>query len=141
MFTTLRVGEVGAVVLMDCETETALEGADVVFEEVRVFVEVDGFESEFAQAFTPVGGCCFFGGDATAAKLGAGAVLVVHGYKRLWRAEVGVARAAALGARWMRFADDLSARWNLGQKWCVETQRGRGGGSEVKGRQVRRSGC
>lgn len=37
----LRVGQVGAVILVDCETETALEAADVVLEEVRVFVEVD----------------------------------------------------------------------------------------------------
>jgi hypothetical protein len=37
----LRVGQVGTVILVDCETETALEAADVVFEEVGVFVEVD----------------------------------------------------------------------------------------------------
>jgi hypothetical protein len=37
----LRVGQVGTVILVDCETETALEAADVVLEEVRVFVEVD----------------------------------------------------------------------------------------------------
>lgn len=37
----LRVGQVGAVILMDCEAKAALEAADVVFEEVGVFVEVD----------------------------------------------------------------------------------------------------
>lgn len=37
----LRVGQVGAVILVDCETETALEAADVVLEEVGVLVEVD----------------------------------------------------------------------------------------------------
>jgi hypothetical protein len=38
MFAALSVGEVGAIVLVDGKAETALEGADVVFEEVRVFV-------------------------------------------------------------------------------------------------------
>jgi hypothetical protein len=50
----------------------------VVLEEVRVFVEVDGFEGEFAQPLAAVGVGGFFGGDAAAAEFGAGAVLVVH---------------------------------------------------------------
>jgi hypothetical protein len=42
MFASLRVSEVGAIVLVDGQTESALEAADVVFEKVRVLVEVDG---------------------------------------------------------------------------------------------------
>lgn len=38
MFATLCVGEIGAIVLMYCETEPTFEGADVVLEEVGVFV-------------------------------------------------------------------------------------------------------
>ena len=38
VFAALGVGEVGAIVLVDGEAETAFEGADVVFEEVGVFV-------------------------------------------------------------------------------------------------------
>ena len=38
MLAALGVGEVGAIVLVDGEAETAFEGADVVFEEVGVFV-------------------------------------------------------------------------------------------------------
>ena len=38
MLTALGVGEVGAIILVDGEAETAFEGADVVFEEVGVFV-------------------------------------------------------------------------------------------------------
>ena len=38
MLAALRMGQVGAVVLVDGEAETAFEGADMVFEEVRVFV-------------------------------------------------------------------------------------------------------
>jgi hypothetical protein len=64
--------------LVDCQAETALEGADVVFEEVGIFVEVDGFEGEFAQALATVGVGGFFGGDTAAAELGSGAILVVH---------------------------------------------------------------
>lgn len=37
MLAALGVCEVGAIVLVDGETETAFEAADVVFEEVRVF--------------------------------------------------------------------------------------------------------
>ena len=55
MLASLRVGEVGAIVLVDGEAEAAFEGADVVFEEVWVFVEVDGFEGEFAETLSSVG--------------------------------------------------------------------------------------
>lgn len=36
MFAALGVGEVGTIVLVDCETKTAFERADVVFEAVMV---------------------------------------------------------------------------------------------------------
>lgn len=62
MFATLCVSEVGSIVLMYCEAETAFERADMVLEEVRVFVEVDGFEREFSQTFTTVGICGRVGG-------------------------------------------------------------------------------
>lgn len=55
MLATLGVGEIGAIVLMYCETKTAFEGADMILEEVGVFVEIDGFEGEFAEAFSSVG--------------------------------------------------------------------------------------
>ena len=55
MFAALCVSEIGAIVLVYCEAETALEGADVIFEEVGVFVEIDGFEGEFAESFAAVG--------------------------------------------------------------------------------------
>ena len=55
MLATLRVSEIGAIILMYCEAETALEGADMVFEEVGVFVKIDGFEGEFAKSFAAVG--------------------------------------------------------------------------------------
>jgi hypothetical protein len=43
---------------MNCETQSAFEGADVVLEEVGVFVEIDGFEGEFAESFSSVGVGC-----------------------------------------------------------------------------------
>ena len=46
MFATLGVREVGSIVLVYGEAKPAFEGADVVFEEVRVFVEVDSFEGK-----------------------------------------------------------------------------------------------
>lgn len=50
--------EIGTVVLVYGETQAAFETADVVFEDVGVFVEVDRFEGEFAQAFAAVGVGC-----------------------------------------------------------------------------------
>ena len=64
---------------MDCETETAFEGADVVFEEIGIFVEVDCLKRKFSKAFPSVGVGCAVRGHAAAAELGAGSVLVVHG--------------------------------------------------------------
>jgi hypothetical protein len=53
----LCVREIGAVVLVDGETQTALEAADVVLEEVRVLVEVDRLERELAETLSAVGIC------------------------------------------------------------------------------------
>ena len=55
MLAALGVGEVGAIILVDCEAEPAFEGADVILEEIWVFVEVDRFEGELAETFAPVG--------------------------------------------------------------------------------------
>jgi hypothetical protein len=78
MLAALGMGEVGTVILVDCQTETTFEGADVVLEKVRVFVEIDGFKGEFAQALATVGMGRFFGGDTTATELGPGAILIIH---------------------------------------------------------------
>lgn len=75
MLAALGVGEVRAVILVDGETETAFEAADVVFEKVGVFVEVDVFEGEFAQALAAVGVGGGVGGYASAAEFGAYSVL------------------------------------------------------------------
>lgn len=40
---------------MDCQAKTALEASDVVLEEVRVLVEVDGLERELTQTFSSIG--------------------------------------------------------------------------------------
>ena len=54
MLSPLRVCEIGAIILVYSEAETAFEGANMIFEEVGVFVEVDGFEREFSQSLSPV---------------------------------------------------------------------------------------
>ena len=48
MLPPLSVSEVRAVILVYCEAESALKGADVIFEEVRIFFKVDGFKSKLA---------------------------------------------------------------------------------------------
>jgi len=40
---------------VDRQTETALEAADVVLEEVRVLVKVDGLERELSETLSSVG--------------------------------------------------------------------------------------
>lgn len=75
MLASLSVREVGAIVLMHRQAETALEASDVVLEEVRILVEVDGLERELAETLTAVGIRRGGRGDAAAAKLGAGAIL------------------------------------------------------------------
>ena len=73
----LGVGEVGAIVLVYCQAETAFEGADVVFEaielvsfwdglrksgydgkgersQVGVFVKVNGLEREFSETLASI---------------------------------------------------------------------------------------
>jgi len=49
--------EIRAIVLVDSETQTALEAADVVLEDVRVLVEVDRLERELAETLSAVGIC------------------------------------------------------------------------------------
>ena len=49
------MSEIGAIVLMNCEAETALEGSDVIFEEVRVFVEINCFKCKLSKTFAPIG--------------------------------------------------------------------------------------
>lgn len=41
---TLGMRKIGSIILVHCEAETAFEGTNMVFEEVRVFVKVDRFE-------------------------------------------------------------------------------------------------
>jgi hypothetical protein len=72
---SLCVGEIRAVVLMDRQAKTALEATDVVLEEVRVLVEVDGLERELSETFSSVGVRRRLRGDTTAAELGTCAIL------------------------------------------------------------------
>ena len=55
MFPSLCMREVGTVVLVYRRTETTFEAADVILEEVRVLVKVDGLERELPQPLSSVG--------------------------------------------------------------------------------------
>lgn len=57
MFPALCMSEIGAIVLMDCEAETAFEGSDMIFEEIRVLVEIDCFKCELSKTFASIGIC------------------------------------------------------------------------------------
>lgn len=71
---------------MYCEAEPTFEGANVILEEVGVFVEIDGFEGEFAEAFAAVGVGSGVRCYTSAAKLGTGSVLREESVSSLfWR--------------------------------------------------------
>ena len=75
MLPALRVCKVGAVVLVDGQAEPAFERAKMVPEDVRVLVEIDGFEGELAEPFAPIGVGGRVRGDAAATEFAAGAIL------------------------------------------------------------------
>ena len=88
----------------------------MVFEEVGVFVEVDGFEGEFSESFLAVCGSLALGHDAAAAELGAFAVLEVDATAKAQGEVQGVAVSDAVvgeggwGARRRRVFSVLSPR-------------------------------
>ena len=71
----LRVRQVRAIVLVHRQAQPTLETADVVLEEVGVFVQVDGFQSELAQSFASVCVRGALGGYASASEFGTCSVL------------------------------------------------------------------
>lgn len=75
MFAPLGVSEVGAVVLVNGETETTLKASDMVFEEVGVFREVDVFECELTESFSSVGVGGGVRRDSATAEFGACSIL------------------------------------------------------------------
>jgi len=67
--------KIGPIVLMNGKAETAFERADMVFEEIRIFVQIDGLERELPQSLTSI--CIGTGirGDTAAAEFRASTVL------------------------------------------------------------------
>jgi len=80
----LRVRQVVPLVVVQRQAELALVAAEVVAHEVGVLGEVDGLESEAAEALPPVDGLILGGGGAAAA--GLGAPLAIHGVLSVWLA-------------------------------------------------------
>jgi hypothetical protein len=60
---------------VDSQAQAAFEAADVVLEEVRVLVEVDGLERQLPETLPSVGICSRLRCDTAAAELGACTVL------------------------------------------------------------------
>ena len=85
----MSVGEVGAIILVDSETESAFEGANMILKEVGVFVKVDCFESEFAETLTAIGICAGEGSNASAAEFATGTILGIDGLERFGHIGLG----------------------------------------------------
>ena len=77
MLFALGMGEVGAVILVDCETETALETSDVILEEVGILIKVNVFQGKLAQTLATVSVGRGAVGDTTATEFGSCSVLGV----------------------------------------------------------------
>ena len=75
MLSTLSVSEIGAIVLVDGKTEPAFEGSNMIFEEIRIFIEVDCLESELPKTLPAVGIRAGEGCDASTAEFATGTVL------------------------------------------------------------------
>lgn len=54
MLATLSMGEIRAIVLVNCKAETAFEGANMVLKKVGILVEVDGLKSELSKSFSAI---------------------------------------------------------------------------------------
>ena len=54
MLATLRVGEIGSIVLVYRQAKATFERTNVVFEEIRIFVKVDSFEGKFSKSFATI---------------------------------------------------------------------------------------
>ena len=79
MLTTLCVCKVRAIILVDSQTESAFKRTDVVLEEVRVLVEVDGFQRKLSKTFTSVCIGGRLGSDTSTTELASCSILVIHG--------------------------------------------------------------
>ena len=54
MLLALRMCKIGAIVLMNSKAQTTFEGADVVLEEIWIFVQIDSLERELPQSLTSI---------------------------------------------------------------------------------------
>lgn len=75
MLAALRVGEVGAIVLVDRKTETTLKRAYMVFEKVWVLIKVNCLKSEFSKSFSAVCVGTRVRGNSSAAEFAPRAIL------------------------------------------------------------------
>ena len=75
MLPSLCMSQVGAIVLVHSQAKAAFEASDVILKEVRILVEVDGFQGELAETFTAVCIGRRSRGDTSATELGACTVL------------------------------------------------------------------
>lgn len=79
MLLPLGVRKVAPLIVVQCQAQLALVGAQVVLHEVRVLVDVDGFQGQLPQALPAIPVALRGGGHTPAPGLAAGAMLEVHG--------------------------------------------------------------
>lgn len=75
MFSALCVSEIRTIVLMHGEAKAAFEGADMILEEIGVFIEVDRFQCKLSKTFASVGIGGRVRGYTTSTEFATGAIL------------------------------------------------------------------
>lgn len=68
--------KIRSIVLMNCEAKSALERANMILEEVGIFVQVDSLKSKLPKSFPPICICAGEGSYTSTSKLRAGPVLM-----------------------------------------------------------------
>ena len=69
------MGEVGAIILVDRQTQTTLEGPYMIFEEVRVLIKVDCLKGQFSKSFSAIRVSAGVGGNSSTAEFAPCAIL------------------------------------------------------------------
>lgn len=83
MLPTLSVCQIGAIILVYSKTQATFERTNMILEEVRVFVEINGFQRQLPQTFSSIGIGSGLGGYTSTTKFTTGAILKIYVSDRL----------------------------------------------------------
>ena len=83
MLPTLGMCQIGAIILVNSKTQATFERANMILEEVRVFVEINGFQRKLPQTFSSIGIGGGLGGYTSTTKFTTRSILKIDVSDRL----------------------------------------------------------